>query len=243
MTDKAGGSLHSARANALARKLTPEERELEAKRAILRALEIDLAQQELNLATLQGALRAFEASYYRAVGPLYRELDEIEAQTAEAFARQRPNDSALRGRAAAARAKACETAEATAVALASKNRPDFTPTDDLKSLYREVAKRVHPDLATDEANRVRRTNLMAEANEAYAQGDIDRLRAILDRWESSPENVDGVGVAAELIRTIRKIHQVEQRLAAIATQLEALTLSKLHQLSVSMKRMRLDETC
>jgi len=72
-----------------------------------------------------------------------------------------------------------------------------------------------PDFATDDAERVRRQRMMAEANQAYADGNEAKLQAILREWESSPESVKGEGVGAELIRVIRKIAQIEERLHAI----------------------------
>jgi hypothetical protein len=42
----------------------------------------------------------------------------------------------------------------------------FRPSDSLKKLYREVAKRIHPDLVTDETEKKRRQQLMIEANQA-----------------------------------------------------------------------------
>lgn len=68
---------------------------------------------------------------------------------------------------------------------------------------------------------------MAEVNRAYADGDEARLRAILDEWETSPDAVTGDGVGAELIRTIRKIHQVQVRLAVIGVEIAALNGSEL----------------
>ena len=46
----------------------------------------------------------------------------------------------------------------------------------MKRLYREVAKRIHPDLTSDRADRAKRQQLMAEANEAYERGDEARLQ-------------------------------------------------------------------
>ena len=212
------------------RQVTPEERELRRKAAELVTLEGELAERELELVTLQNELRAFEIRYLRAVGALYAELDELEAQLAEAEARQHPKEHSFRQRATQARAKANESAHAVSTVPSTKEEDDFQPGNELKKLYREIAKRIHPDLATDEANRARRTRLMAEANEAYAAGDESRLRAVWDDWHSSPESVEGEGIAAELVRTIRKIHQVERRLAEIATALTELKQSELHRL-------------
>ncbi|MGQ9555648.1 MAG: exonuclease domain-containing protein [Anaerolineae bacterium] len=61
---------------------------------------------------------------------------------------------------------------------------------ELKALYREVAKLVHPDLATDQVERERRTRVMAEANAAYERGDVETLRRILREWKPRPEVVE-----------------------------------------------------
>ncbi|MEG3440285.1 J domain-containing protein [Pannus brasiliensis CCIBt3594] len=107
---------------------------------------------------------------------------------------------------------------------------DFRPSDSLKKLYREVAKRIHPDLVTDEAEKARRQQLMVEANQAYESGDEEKLQAILQNWESSPESVQGEGIAAELIRVIRKISQCRQRLSEIEKEILLLEETDLYQL-------------
>jgi hypothetical protein len=207
---------------------TPEQRELEKKRAELSELEGTLSDRELELVTLQGHLRTFEALYFRTLGRFFAELDNVRAQVAEAKARREPLNEDLCQRASEARSRASESVEAVNSALlkAADVRPS-PASDELKRLYREIAKQLHPDLSTDERERGRRTRLMAEANRAYAAGDEARLRAILDEWVSSPESVHGEGVAAELVRTIRKIHQVNRRLTDIATEIAALTQSEL----------------
>jgi DnaJ-domain-containing protein 1 len=107
---------------------------------------------------------------------------------------------------------------------------DFKPSEDLKKLYREVAKLVHPDLTTDPAEKIDRQKLMAEANQAYEAEDIEKLRSILRSWESRPESVQGEGVAAELIRAIRKISQCRARLQAIQSEIAAVKKTELYQL-------------
>jgi len=75
---------------------TPEELELQRKQAESASLEAELIQRELDLVTLRAELADFESRYLRTVGVLYAELDEIEAQIAEAQARRKPSDSQAR---------------------------------------------------------------------------------------------------------------------------------------------------
>jgi hypothetical protein len=205
---------------------TPEELELERKQAKLAALEGELIQRELDLATMRAELADFESRYLRTVGVLYAELDEIEAQIVEAQARREPSNSEAQERAYRARAQAKESSE-TARDIAV---PKAKPTESSKRLFREVAKRIHPDLATNDADRARREKLMAEVNLAYENGDEAKLRSILADWESSPDTVEGEGVGADFIRIIRKIAQIQKRLTNIDAEIQQLNTSDLYQL-------------
>lgn len=209
--------------------VTPEERELDKKRVELAALEGELGERELELATLQNELRAFEARYLRMVGALYAELDEIQAQIAEAQAQRHPHDESFNEQARAARSQANASAGAISAIVEGLNER-FTPSNDLRALYREIARTIHPDLAIDDHTRARRTRLMAEANAAYASGNLAKLQAILDEWHGSPDAVEGQGIGAELVRTIRKIHQVERRLQQLRAAISDIAQSPLHSL-------------
>lgn len=203
-------------------RVSPEQRELEAKRAELAQLETDLSERELELTTLQTELRAFEARYLRVVGSKFAQRDELEALIAEAVARRRPHDVAANLEAKESRARAAQSAEAADRASSMDVNESFRPTDDLKKLYREIAKLVHPDLTADDRERERRTRIMTAANRAFADGDQRELERILEEWETSPDFVEGEGVGAELVRTIRKIHQANQRLTQIERELREL---------------------
>lgn len=54
----------------------------------------------------------------------------------------------------------------------------------IKKLYRQLARRYHPDLANDEAERERRTKIMSLINTAYQEQDLDSLE-VLD--EATPQ--------------------------------------------------------
>lgn len=211
----------------IVRNRTPEEVELLRKREELSAVRAELAERELELADFRAQFKSFEGRYLRQVGVLYAELDEWEARIAELEATRNPNPAA-KEQAEQARKQADESHEATHDE-ASQAR-DFRPSADLKRLFREVAKRIHPDFAKDDADSLHRTRMMAKANEAYSTGDAEVLQGILDDYHESSESVQGEGIGAELIRIIRQIHQARKNIAAIDHQLTNLRANDMAQL-------------
>ena len=214
---------------------TPEQEELDRKLAELASIEAELAQRELDLATQGAELEAFERLYIRIVGVKYAELDRLLAGIEELMAKQRPGDPETERRAEEARERARQSEQATAGAVGPAERERFQPSEELKRLYREVARRVHPDLAADPQEKERRNRVMAQVNRAYAEGDIDWLRRLLKEWETSPEAIAGEGVAERLVRAIRKIHQARARLEEIRQELEELKTSDLAKLREAVR--------
>jgi hypothetical protein len=213
-----------------ARILSPEEEELARKQSHLAGLETRLADQELALATLRAELKAFEHRYLELVGRRYVELDLLEALIAEAQYRRNPSDAAAQQQAEAARARFTESEQSIGSLIpASQEQPTYSET--LRELYREAAKLLHPDLTTDPSQRDIRKQRMAEVNAAYEKGDEAGLREILRNWHASPETVEGSGTAADLVRAIRKIAQVESRLHGIALEFERIRGGDLFNLS------------
>jgi hypothetical protein len=68
------------------------------------------------------------------------------------------------------------------------------PSPELRKLYLRVIRRVHPDGAIDEQDRLRCERLTLEANQAYAAGDEAALRAVLEpKTLRHGWNLSGVG--------------------------------------------------
>lgn len=95
-------------------------------------------------------------------------------------------------------------------------QPESAPFDEaeLKALYRALAKRFHPDLAADPAEKDRRQSLMAEVNTVYAARDLAALRALAARPEAAPaENATSRDqLMAEIERLDGVIADLERRL-------------------------------
>jgi hypothetical protein len=211
--------------------LNPEEQELARKREEQTAIETELAERELRSANLRAELGAFERQYLHHVGSRYAELDELKAAIAEQSAKEQPGNDRVQRAAQEARSRADET-KSTAGEKTSATPRAFESSPEMKRLYREVAKRIHPDLTSDRKDRAKRQQLMAEANEAYERGDEARLNKIFIEYEWSPDAVQGEGPGAELIRVIRRISQARGRLAEIEAELQDLLRSDLYQLKV-----------
>jgi hypothetical protein len=209
---------------------TPEEDEIEKKLAELKSLEMELVQRELELRTLSTQLQSFNAKYTQAVGHLILELDQLEAQIAVIHAQKNPDNRAAQEKARRAWGRPQETKGSTDAFSKEDVTREFTPSKHIKELYREAAKLMHPDLITDEEEKNRRSELMAEANRAYAEGDEKALKEIIRLWKTRPTAIQGETISARLIHTIKKIAQVKKRLEVIAEELERYRSGRLFEL-------------
>jgi hypothetical protein len=201
--------------------MTPEEIELEKKRAELSPLEEELAQNEMDMTILQVDLEDLRRRYLIIVGVKLAQLDDLKAQIAELLVRLEPKNEGAQKEASRSRTQAQESADATgSIAKEEYEKEPFKPSENLKQLYRDLAKKVHPDLAPNERAREKRQRFMQEVNRAYAEGNEEHLQFLLSEWESSPDSVTGEGTGAELIRIIRQIARIRNRIEAISKEME-----------------------
>jgi hypothetical protein len=215
---------------------TLEEQELLEKLQVLSTLETGLAQKELDLATLTAELQAIESRYIRVIGNKFAELDRINAEIAEYLAAQEPENLHAQSEAQTARERAEDSAREAGEVTEPRKVENFKPTKEMKELYRNIAKKVHPDLAVDEKDYKRRTKVMAEVNKAYEDGDVERLEAILSEWETSPEAIEGEDIGSRLIRTIRMIARVKRRIAQIDKDIQQIVQSDLYELKLKIEK-------
>ena len=108
-------------------------------------------------------------------------------------------------------------------------------TPELKATYRQACKHMHPDRATSEPERLRRTEFMARSNVAYEAGDHAALEAIMLEFGADPEAIVGDDVGAQMVKAIRRLAQLRRRLTEIATELEATQRGELYELKTSVE--------
>lgn len=207
---------------------TPEEIELDKKLRVLDRLKDRLADREEGMADLRAELQRFEARYTMDVARLYAEHDEIEAKIAEEEYKLVPDDEEIKKKAEELRRRAEESARAADRAAASDGQ--FEPTPEARKAYHNLARIIHPDLALDAGEKERRHGLMAELNQAYADGDQVKLNKLVDDLRHSPELVRGDSIGDQLVRAIRQIAQIKTRLAELLKERSEAEASELYEL-------------
>lgn len=214
---------------------TPEEIELDKKLRVLDRLKDRLATSEEEMADLRGELEQFEARYTMDVARLYAEHDEIEAQIAEEEYKLVPDDEEIKKKADELRRKAEESAARAAEDEENKNRR-FEPTAETRKAYHNLARIIHPDLALDADEKVKRHGLMAELNEAYSSGDQTTLDRLAADFRAHPDLITGDSTGDQLVRVIRQISQVKARLGNLKLERAETESSELYELRQKVER-------
>ncbi|OGC77252.1 MAG: hypothetical protein A2Z27_01255 [candidate division Zixibacteria bacterium RBG_16_50_21] len=98
--------------------------------------------------------------------------------------------------------------------------PVITP--ELKRAFRQAAKLMHPDRATTEPERLRRTALMAQVNLAYERGDQKAIEKLIKEYGQDPEAITGGDVASRIVKAIRRIAQLRRRMGEVQQQMDAM---------------------
>ena len=169
-----------------------------------------LAQIEEEHATLRSELAAFQSDYLRLVGVVDLQVQELEAKILAIVAvRTGAVEDAAAAEAAEQRFR--ETTTAMSAIPAPSGPP---PDDDLKTLFRDAAKRMHPDLVADDAGRGHAEAFMKRLNQAYKAGDAEGIGNLVRQWETSPyasaRPIAGGGTAPALVAAVA---HAEARLA------------------------------
>jgi hypothetical protein len=209
---------------------TPDAAALLLKREQLAALRITLAERESELVQLRAKLKLFENRYFRQVGVLYADLDDLEARIAEREVDLYDSDAA-RERAEESRRRAQESHDAAFDE--DEQAEEFDPPPSLKTLFRELAKRIHPDFARDAAEGKHFTLLMARANLAYRRGDIEILERLLEDYRETQDamvSTSGEDAAGELRRILRQMQHAQRDMATLDAERHALLTSEIGQM-------------
>src|SRR5678816_876513 len=203
----------------LVRSGRPEDADLESLRQRTIELETALKERDAEITRTRSDLAAFGIRYRQDVGLLHEQLDELERAIAEAELGEM--------------SKRLDEERDGTTTSADRRQPEPSArytSDAVRRLFRDVAKTIHPDLARDEVTRDRRHALMVEANRAYALGDEERLRRVLDAWGSPSCTASGLRSQASRSRLVRRLAEIEEQLTVYSTELRDMQESPLWKL-------------
>ncbi|GCB47664.1 hypothetical protein [Kutzneria buriramensis] len=234
----------------------PEER---LERAV-RAAEQALIEYEIAVETFRIEVENFERLHHQKLGPMYTRLDELDARIAEARAARTGDPEDLR-KADEARARVMPMPgveelfhgwmdgqglfpEAAAMLSDQPVQPPqrVRPSDEVRKLYRELARKAHPDLAQDETERERREEFITRVNGAYARGDEALLRELAEEWAAGPKPPEqGPTPSEELYARLEWLAQRKELLSVVARELEESAIGSMLRMAPDDPDRLLDE--
>lgn len=214
--------------------MLPEEIELNRLETEQETLEEQVTTAELILETAKTETAQFQYRYYQSVGRLYAQLDELDALIAKVQAGLDPSDAAAQAHAQTAEQQAQASAEEAGLIEAQPIPPPVI-TAELKLAYRQAAKLMHPDRATTEPERLRRTVLMAQVNVAYERGDQQSIEKLIAEYGQDPEAITGGDVASRIVKAIRRIAQLRRRMSEIELETDTQVAQEIHQLKKTIE--------
>lgn len=213
--------------------MTPEEQELNRLECEQSTLEDQVSLAELTLETIKAETAQFQHHYYQSVGRLYAELDKLDAEIARAKAGAKPGDTQAQFEAESAEQRAQQSAEeAGIVDKQPPPPPEITP--ELKQAFRQAAKIMHPDRATCDTERARRTVIMAQVNVAYAKGDKAAIEKLITEFGHDPEAITGEDISSRLVKAIRRIAQLRRRLEEAQKEIDTHKSQELYELMITV---------
>jgi hypothetical protein len=210
--------------------------QVEELQKLLAVVQVELIDAETGLAELLAAINAFEFRLRALTIRLVERLDKLEAEI-DAFRKQLRNldnglDEDSNGPWSMDDVEDVATGEGAQAEGEYRYRtaaPNMAPPEldedegaELKKLYRILARRFHPDLALDEADREYRTQLMMAINAAYAAYDLEKLRqlalepdSIHDLELADSDQLLAEALLRELDRCRRRLKEIKEEMARL----------------------------
>ncbi|MFE9850913.1 hypothetical protein ACFYPN_19180 [Streptomyces sp. NPDC005576] len=205
----------------------------------VQAAEQALIEFEIAVETFRVEVDNFSRLHHQKLGPMYARLDELDALIAEATAARSgdPEDArkAREARAAVMPMPGVDELfhgwmdseglypEAVAMLTEQSVRPPkrVRPSDEARKLYRELARKAHPDLAQDETDRQRRDEFIARVNAAYGRGDVPLLQELAAEWAADPVRPPVLlSESEELYARLEWLSRRKELLTVLAQELE-----------------------
>lgn len=198
-----------------------------------------MAELELELFDMLASLAEFERTLEARIRPLERQLTSLQAQLRTS--RHEAERRAQWGKDVDEAPDVVRQFErAWTPGKRQAEQPRKAPSPDqseLRALYRELAKRFHPDLTIDPQEKKWREEMMATINAAYQSRDLNALLELRQQPDRPPQRVSRSReeILAEMASEVLRLDQLIARLNRRMDEISNSALAQL-QLDVSMTR-------
>jgi hypothetical protein len=233
-------------AQALVRTISAEEVEYAHLLQEIEARKRRVVDLQADLETLKRALARFELEYRARVGPFLVEVERLRLELAEyrrriAWLRAGVNpdladeEHDLAAEFAARREEVRAEAEATRrYQRAYRQEQTKPPVDansdaELRRLYRELAKRFHPDLSASPEERAQRQEIMLRINAAFRDRDLAALRSLERETERHDPAFAERTAAEKLAWAEREANRLDSAIQDLEAQITVLRQSDTYQ--------------
>lgn len=206
--------------------VTPEDLKIREYERGVETLLAEVSALEEAVESAAAALLAFQRLHFARISGLFLFNDMMRAVLASEDARQTPEDA----RKAAAAREAEEQERQAREEAGQEIRAPAPITPELKSAFRETIRAIHPDRAVDEQDRARRTELTQKLNDAYRNGDLAGVKAIMREFQLSKMPDDA---GKRLVILIRQEFDLKKRIEKLKKDLVEVEASEMSELKRS----------
>ncbi|MCC6703422.1 MAG: hypothetical protein IT334_01010 [Thermomicrobiales bacterium] len=221
----------------LERIVTSEELEYAARQITIEARRLRVAELQAELGTLSAALNEFERQYRARIGSLHTEIDRLRKDIAE----YRDRITLLKTRIANRDSTVADPPPfhddeegpdpEFERASAKRRRPPIDPetAEALRTVYRQLAKRFHPDLATTPEERQRREEMMLRINDAFAERNLAALEMIARETERDDPTFGYRPIIERLAWATLEIDRLDTAITGLEMQIQTLRGSRTYE--------------
>ena len=221
----------------LERIVTSDELEYAARQVIIETRRRRIVELQVELGDLSAALNEFERQYRARIGNLHTEIDRMRKEITE----YRDKINLLKTRIANRETLPIDPPpfdddqdgpdpEFEREAR-RKRRPPIDPetAEALRTVYRQLAKRFHPDLATTPEERLRREEMMLRINDAFAERNLAALESIARETEREDPEFGFRPIIERLAWATLEINRLDSAIAGLESQIQTLRSSRTYE--------------
>lgn len=224
--------------------------EIKEEIAVKREIIADLSEE---ISSLKNELAMFEAEYHGRIGVLYIRLDESKLAMKEYRKRiellrdrkvrnlvdlEKMIEEHFRSDYEKIKEEKGEAEQYSEKYEKVKEKPKLDEESEkrLKSLYRELAKKYHPDMARTPEEKERFHKIMAEINEAYNNKDLQKLEELAMKLKAPEKVFFKETLEEEFERSLKESEKLDEIISRLEDELTATRNSDTYKF-----KMRVDE--